>query len=190
MTSLLSPTHGKTCRVLNHKPLKEKVRIMKKSMFVLTIIAGAVAMLATGCSSTSVDTNRFGSQISLEMKTVEFIPQIQIGDKYISGSSQSTVYCGFIKIGDTSKQASGVSFSSEKSIWGGSDAYQRAAIYDACSKNKADILLAPQYTTTVDGNFFKKTVSCTVKGFPGYIKSVKLAPPKCPKAPEPAAVTK
>ena len=160
---------------------------MKKTLFALSVVAGAVIMLATGCSSTSVDTNRFGSQIALQMRTVEFIPQIQVGEKYITGSSQSTVYCGFIKIGDTSKQASGISFSSENSIWGGSDAYQRAALYDACIKAKADIVLAPQYTTTVDGNFFKKTVSCTVKGFPGYIKSVKLAPAKCPKAAEKAA---
>lgn len=158
---------------------------MKKSLLALSIVAGAVVMLVTGCSSTSVDTNRFGSQVTLQMRTVEFVPQIQVGDKCISGSSQSTVYCGFIKIGDTSKQASGISFSSGSSIWGGSDAYQRAALYDACIKAKADIVLAPQYTTTVEGNFFKKTVSCTVKGFPGFIKSVKLAPPKCPLAPVP-----
>ncbi len=151
-------------------------------MFALAAMAGTVMMLVAGCSSTSIDTNRFGSQIVLKMEVVEFVPQIAVGEEYISGSSSCTVYCGFIRIGDTAKQASGISFTNGSSIWGGSDAYQRAAIYDACSKNKADILLAPQYTTTVDGNFFKKTVSCTVKGFPGYIKSVKLASPKCAKA--------
>ena len=182
MKSLLSPAHGRTCRVLNHKPLKEKVRIMKKSMFALSIVAGAVAMLVTGCSSTSVETNRFGSQVILEMKKVEFIPQIQVGNKYITGSSQVTVYCGFIKVGDTSKQATGISFTSERTFWGGANAYQRAATYDACIKGKADILLAPQYTLTTEGHFFKKTVRCTVKGFPGYIRSVKLAPPCCPQA--------
>jgi hypothetical protein len=157
---------------------------MKKSLFALVVMAGTAMMLLSGCASTSVDTNRFGSQVALKMKEVEFIPQIAVGDEYISGASECTVYCGFIRIGDISKQASGISFTSGDSIWGGADAYQRAAIYDACTKNKADILLAPQYTTTVDGHFFKKTVSCTVKGFPGYIKSVKLVEPKCDKAPE------
>ena len=157
---------------------------MKKSLFALSVIAGAVAMLVTGCSSTSVDTNRFGAQVALSMAKVILIPEINVGDKYVSGSSQTTTYCGFIRIGDTGKQASGISFDS--SVWGGSDAYQRAALYDACIKSKADIIVAPQYVTTTEGNFFKKTVNCTVKGFPGNIRRVKVidgkAFPECPKA--------
>ena len=159
---------------------------MKKSLLVLTAVAGVVAMLATGCSSTSVDTNRFGAQVVLDMEKVYLIPEIHVGDQYVSGSSQTTTYCGFIRIGDTGKQASGISFGS--SVWGGSDAYQRAALYDACIKSNADIIVAPQYVTTTDGNFFKKTVNCTVKGFPGNIRRVKVttakALPECPKAAE------
>ena len=165
---------------------------MKKSLFALSVIAGAVALMVTGCSSTSVETNRFGGPLDVEMK-VKVFPQIQVGEGCITGSSLTTVYCGFIKIGDTSRQVSGITFNAEKSIWSGSNAYQRAAIYDACSKNNADILLAPQYTTTIEGNFFKRTVSCSVKGFPGYIKGVKVAPPPpcCLKTAEaPAAAAK
>lgn len=161
-----------------------------KKMFLFALAAVAVTVFSAGCSSTSVVTNRFGQQIEMRMQKVTFAPEITVGDKYVSGTSSTTVYCGFIRIGETSKQAVGVSFSGDNSFWGSADAYQRAAIYDACLKSKADILIAPQYTTTAEGNFFKKTVSCTVKGFPGFIKGVKLLPPcpqqcpqQCPKAP-------
>ena len=152
-----------------------------KKMVLFALAAGVVTIFVAGCSSTSVVTNRFGQQVELRMQKVTFAPEITVGDKYVSGTSSTTVYCGLIRIGETSKQAVGVSFSNESSFWGGADAYQRAAIYDACTKSNADILVIPQYTTTTEGNFFKKTVTCTVKGFPGFIKSVKiLPPPPCP----------
>ena len=36
---------------------------MRKSLLALSAVAGAAVMLVTGCFSTSVDTNRFSSQI-------------------------------------------------------------------------------------------------------------------------------
>ena len=175
----VSPAHG-VRNVMdinkNAKPLKRKVQNMK--LFAFSLLAGACALLATGCSS--LTTNRIGSQIEIENKA-KVVPQIQAGNKYVTGSSKCTVYLGFIRVGDLSKQVTGVSFSAGSSFWGGgTDVYQRAALYDACAKSKADIILCPQYVLKVDGNIFVKDVSCTVKGFPGYIKGVKVLPDQCP----------
>lgn len=171
----VSPAHG-VRNVMdinkNTKPLKRKVQNMK--LFAFSLLAGACALLATGCSSTT--TNRLGSQIEIENR-VKIVPQIQPGNKYVTGSSKCTVYLGFIRVGDVSKQVVGVSFAAGSSFWGGgTDVYQRAALYDACAKSKADIILCPQYVRKIEGNIFVKDVSCTVKGFPGYIKGVKVVP--------------
>ena len=151
---------------------------MKKSLFVLAA-AGVIAMLSAGCSS--LNTNRYGSQPIFRME-VDLVPQLVIGEKRVAGSSECTVYCGFIRVGDLSKQVHGVSFTSGRSLFSGTNVYQRAAIYDACIKSKADMLIASQYTLVTEGHFFKKTVKCKVIGFPAWIKKISVKPANCPVA--------
>ncbi len=152
---------------------------MKKSFIAVVVALGIAAVLGSGCSSNSVVTNRFGEQIDLKVAPVTFAPEITFGEAPVTGTSTCTVYWGLFKSGDLSKQATGIHFESGKSMWGTSgDVYQRAAVYDACVKANADILVVPQHTTTTTGSFFEKTVTCTVKGFPGYLKAVKVVPSK------------
>ena len=146
---------------------------MKKNLFILAA-AGAIAMLAAGCSS--LNTNRYGSQPVFRCE-LDLLPHLAIRDQRVSGYSECTVYLGFIRVGDLNKQVHGISFTSGRSLFGGgTNAYQRAALYDACTKSKADMLIAAQYTIVTEG-FFEKKIKCTVTGFPANLLKVSVKPP-------------
>jgi len=57
---------------------------------------------------------------------------------------------------------------------------RNAAAYKATTSANADIILAPQYVVTTEDYFVYKSINCKVKGYPGYIKGVKVV--DCPKA--------
>ena len=146
---------------------------MKKSLFVLAA-AGVIAMLSAGCSS--LNTVRYGSQPVFKCE-LDLVPHLVIKDQRVTGYSECTVYCGFIRVGDINKQVHGISFSSGRSLFGGgTNMYQRAALYDACTKSKADMLIAAQYTIVTEG-FFEKKIKCTVTGFPANLVKVSVKPP-------------
>ena len=182
MKSLLSPAHGRTCRVLNHKPLKEQVRIMKKSMFALSIVAGAVAMLATGCST--VEVNKVGRQVNPQIPVL-IKPQIETKNQVITGSATVHSILGIFTWGPNA-QAVGVNYGTDSGVTGGalgdllsftakSEIVARnAAAYEATTKAKADIILAPQYVLTTEDYFVYKSINCKVKGFPGFVKGVSV----------------
>jgi len=182
MKSLLSPAHGKTCRALNHKPLKEKVRIMKKSLFAFPAVAGAVAMLATGCST--IEASKVGKQVSVGIPVL-VKPQIETKNQVISGSATVHSILGIFTWGPNA-QAVGVDYGVCSGVTGGalgdllsftskSEIVARnAAAYEATAKAKADIILAPQYVLTTEDYFVYKSINCKVKGFPGFVKGIEV----------------
>lgn len=158
---------------------------MKKTIIVSMCAAGVLAILGTGC--TSVETNRVGNQLQVNMP-VMVQPTIETGNQVINGSATVHSIFGIFTWGP-SEQAVGVDYgvasngggtlSELLSFTAKSEVVARnAATYNATTSAKADIILAPQYVLTVNDYFFYKSINCKVKGFPGYLKSVKVVKEK------------
>ncbi len=151
---------------------------MKK--IVLLLAAGAM-MVASGCSSLS--TNVQSSNIRTVTNT-NFQADLQVGDK-ISGTCTLQKIL-FFTIGDTDKEATGVTFDSPDavaaqgalaplfSIFAGADPVgkcAKAAAYNAVVKNGADAIFAPRYTSEVSGiPFLFQTINVNLTGYKATIK--------------------
>ena len=171
---------------------------MKKSLFALSIVAGAVAMLAAGC--TTIEANKVGSQVSVAIP-VFVQPQIETKNQLINGSATVHSVLGIFTWGPNA-QAVGVDYGVNAGVTGGAlgellsftgkseNVARNAAAYEATTKANADIILTPRYVLTIDDYFVYKRINCQVKGYPGFIKSVKVVEPPCPKAACPKAAKK
>lgn len=159
---------------------------MKKSFFAVAFASAAVAMIATGC--TSVEANKVGDQVHVVMP-VYVKPDIETSNNLISGEATLHSILGGLITWGVDSQAVGVDYrnsdpsSSKDGIFGqyramlvGDESIARnGAAYDATTKANADIILTPRYVTKSESFWiFYKRVNCKVKGFPGYIKSVKV----------------
>ena len=159
---------------------------MKKSMLLLSILAGSVALLGTACSH--VEASKVGEQVAIKMP-VMIKTDVQTKNEKINGSATVHSILGIISWGP-SKQAIGVNyFAGEQRTDGGigqifslaarSEAVARnAAAYEATSKAKADIILAPQFILTTKDYIVYKSIKCDVTGFPGFIQGVKVVDEK------------
>ena len=148
-----------------------------KQVFSAAVAMGALALLASGCSS--FETNRQSGNLDIEMKT-EAIPNIVAQDAKVEGSAKVSCLFGIFTWG-CEKQAVGVTYGGNgqdasflKFFVGANEVARNGAAYDACTKANADILLTPQYDLTIKDYFVFKTVDCQVKGFPATIKSVTI----------------
>ena len=163
---------------------------MKKSLFVFSVVAGTVAMLVTGCST--IEASKVGEQVAVKIPVL-IKPQIETNDQMISGSATVHSILGIFTWGPNA-QAVGVNYGTGTGVTGGalgdllsftskSEIVARnAAAYEATTQAKADIILAPQYVLTTEDYFVYKSINCKVKGFPGFVKGVKVVEPPCPKA--------
>lgn len=161
---------------------------MKKSLLVFAVSVAAMVMLGTGC--TSIEANKVGDQVSVHMP-VFVKPTIETKNTEINGSATVHSILGIFTWGPNA-QAVGVNYGVRTDVQGGilgelltftgkSEIIVRnAAAYRATNSVKADIILAPRYVVTVKDYFIYKSINCTVKGYPGYIKGVKVV--DCPKA--------
>lgn len=165
---------------------------MKKAIAMSMCAASVLAIVGTGC--TSIETNRVGNQVQVNMPVV-IQPTIETKDQVINGSATVHSILGIFSWGPNA-QAIGVnygvlganggnccvvgangggllvdllSFTSKSEI-----VARNAAAYNATTSVKADIILAPQYVLTTEDYFFYKSINCKVKGFPGFVKGVKV----------------
>ena len=155
---------------------------MKKSLFALSIVAGAVAMLVTGCST--IEASKVGTQVSVGIPVL-VKPQIETKNQVISGSATVHSILGIFTWGPNA-QAVGVNYGVGSDFTGGalgdllsftskSEIVARnAAAYEATTKANADIILAPQYVLTTKDYFLYKSINCKVKGFPGFVKGIEV----------------
>ena len=166
---------------------------MKKSFLMPALIAGAVALIGAGCSS--IETNRVGSQVQVGIP-VEVQPEIEVGKQVIQGTATVHSILGIFSWGPNT-QAIGVNFgvgsnrqpSKLEELFSLSAVVARnAAVYEATTRAKADIILAPQYVLTTKDYFFYKSINCQVKGYPGFIKGVKVVEATPAAEPAPASV--
>ena len=161
---------------------------MKKAFFMFSIVAGAVILLGAGC--TSIEASKVGNQVSVHMPVI-VKPTIETKDIMIDGSATVHSILGIFTWGPNA-QAVGVDYGTVTAVGGGvlgdllsftskSEIVARnAAAYKATTSANADIILAPQYVVTIEDYFFYKSINCKVKGYPGYIKGIKVV--DCPKA--------
>jgi hypothetical protein len=155
---------------------------MKTNFLVLSFIVGGLVLFCSGC--TSVKANKVGEQISVTMPVV-VKPIIETQDTLISGSATIHSLFGIFTWGP-STQAVGIDYALDETVKGGelgnllsfvgiSEIVARnAAAYNATVTADADIILAPRYIITVTDLFIYKKISCEVKGYPGFIKGVKV----------------
>ena len=160
---------------------------MKKTLFMTSVLAGVMALLGTGCSS--IEASKVGDQVSVHMP-VFVKPTVETKDTVINGSATVHSILGIFTWGPNA-QAVGVNYGTSAAITGGvlgdllsftskSEIVARnAAAYKATTSANADIILAPQYVVTIEDYFIYKSINCKVKGYPGYIKGVKVV--DCPK---------
>jgi hypothetical protein len=145
-----------------------------KKMLLLALAAVGCAVLSTGCIST--EANRVGDQISVKM-SLKLDPQVDVKSQKVSGSAAVHSVLGFINWGVNS-QAVGVNFGTSADflniVPNGENVAKNGAVYNACIKNKADLLVAPQYVITKKNFIVYQVIQCQVTGFPGYVKSVKV----------------
>jgi hypothetical protein len=141
-----------------------------KIAYSLTAVA---LVLASGCSTTVVDTNRATNIPTPRLSSTDSLATIEVGEK-ISGSGCATEFLMIFKSGDNKfLQIHGDS---------GSSATQRAkaaATYKALAGDKGlttDIIVHPIWEITRDKTFFgiiNDEVCAKVVGYRGVIKSIK-----------------
>lgn len=153
---------------------------MNKKFFVTGVIAGLLALLSTGCAN--IKASKLSSQVSVPMEPVYVRPTIVAGKKTISGKATVHSLFGIITWG-VNAQAVGVSYDAGPggfvnpiaSLAEKSESVARnAAAYEATTSCKADIILAPQYVIVTKDYFIYKSITCKVKGFPGFVKGVNV----------------
>lgn len=155
---------------------------MKKSLLAFSILAGAVALMGSACSH--IEVNKVGEQVSVSMPVL-IQPDVETKNEKISGSATVHSILGIFTWGPNA-QAIGVNYGVNASNNGGAlgdllsfttqseNVARNAAAYNATTAANADIILAPQYVLTTKDYFFYKSINCEVKGFPGFVKSVKV----------------
>ncbi len=150
---------------------------MKKQLLTVGLLAGALAMMGTGCISS--EASRVGEPISVHMP-VHVKPQIETESTLIEGKASVHTLFWFITWGPL-EQAVGVDYGVSNSnsalpiqLHRNANIARNAAVYNATSGANADIIFAPRYKVTTKDYLFYKQVTCTVKGYPGYIKGVEV----------------
>lgn len=143
---------------------------MKKLLLVVAVL-GLVA-----CSSSELRTGR--NSVNLANIAVEPEPmsaQIKVGQK-ITGTATCETWFGF-----QTKAPEKLTYGAGLQVEDGNFAPSkctRGAIYDALTKNKADVIIAPQYTATEDGSICvfgrcaHRVNKITVTGYKGTIERI------------------
>lgn len=141
----------------------------------ISILAVAVvAAMLGGCKSTMQDIHV--SDMNTEMVSAKFKPQVQvIGDSVTGSATANTIFWGWWATECPDKFANQMTSSFGFSF---GNPIKDAAVYDACNKAGADILLAPVFTVKKETGFlwFKKNMEVTVKGIPAKITGAEEIP--------------
>ena len=143
---------------------------MKKSLLLVAVCA--VAAFMTGCMATHTNDAASSAKVCVGKK---FDADIAAGKQAVSGTATVHNLFGFITWG--------VSNFADDAFVSGNNGLQLAvspltvakqgATYNACTANKADMLLAAKYKIDVKDFFIYKNVTAQVTGYPGVIKGVK-----------------
>lgn len=154
---------------------------MKKNLFAFCVLTG-LALMGSACSH--IEASKVGPQVNVKMPVL-IAPQVEAKNELISGSATVHSILGIISWGPNT-QAVGVNYGVGAATGGGplgdllsfttksENVARNAAAYEATNKAKADLILAPQYVMTTKDYFVYKQINCKVKGYPGFIKDLKV----------------
>lgn len=143
---------------------------MKKLLLVVAVLG------LVGCSTSELRNGR--NSVNLANIAIEPEPMtasIKVGQK-ISGTAECETLFGFT-LSSPKKLTYGADLQVEDGNFAPSKC-TRGAIYDALTKNKADVIIAPQYTATEDGTFCifghcaYRSNKITVTGYKGTIEKI------------------
>lgn len=139
---------------------------MKKSLIVAAF-AAVVGLTMSAC--TSINTNDGASDSKQAMVPAVYEPVIKHVDKKVTGKAQIHVLFGLFTWGaegfaDRTVMGANSPFSILPS---GREMAKDASVYNACTKNKCDLLLSTKYKLTVKDFFVYQNITCDVAGFPG-----------------------
>ena len=147
-----------------------------KQKYSLVVILG-ILLIVSGCAG--LNKSQYNTPMNVTLKApLKADVDVNVGEK-ISGTASSTVVLFIFEIGRPTKFADGVTYKTSSGVglaameYGTVHRLKAAAAYDAVTKAKADILVAPNYVVDVQDQFFFKTINVTVTGYKGTIKSIK-----------------
>jgi uncharacterized protein YceK len=137
-----------------------------KSLVVLTAIA---TLTLSGCATTHVSQPSSPIQSKVE---APLRADLSIGNK-IYGSAKNIQILGLFNFGP-SKFADGVNYGagSEVSMFDKYAPVKAAAAYEATTKTKADVIIAPKYTVETKDYFLFNITTAKVDGFKGSLNGV------------------
>ena len=145
---------------------------MKKLLLVVAVLG------LVGCSSSELRNGRNSMNIAnIAVEPEPMVAQIKVGQK-ITGTAECETLFGF-NINSPKKLTYGSGLQVEEGDFSPSKC-TRGAIYDALAKNKADLIIAPQYTASEEATFCifgacaHRVNKITVVGYKGTIE--KIAP--------------
>ncbi|MDH4163166.1 MAG: hypothetical protein OEW15_10825 [Nitrospirota bacterium] len=164
-----------------------------------SIIFGMFIMLVIASGCTSTHQSQFsGPWGGTSVDPVHIKAEIEVGEK-ISGTASGTVLCFCIApkgLLMPDKFADGVSYGAtgaagsdtglfaalKEATTGHEGTVRDAAAYDAVSRSRADIIVAPRYITELNDFIIFKTLNVTVTGYKGTIKTLKQSSEKSAEA--------
>jgi hypothetical protein len=133
---------------------------MKKTLYFL-----ATALILTSCSSSMMHLS--GDSVLPNSVGIN-IPEVQSKliidkSKVLTGTSETTVHFGFIKISDTSFIDAPMPGIKENEI-------KSAAVFNALAETGMDIIVNPKYVYTINKSMFTKITTCQVSGYGAKIE--------------------
>ena len=151
---------------------KTRGKKMKKALMLVAVCA--IAAFMTGCMSTHTNDAAASAKACVGKK---FEADIQAGKTKVSGSATIHNVLGLISWGVSSyaddafvtTNTSALPFLAVSPL----DVAKQGATYNACTANKADMLLAAKYNIKISDYLVYKKIECQVAGFPGVVKGVK-----------------
>ena len=154
------------------KKFKIKGREEMKKIYLIAFLSLTFIMLNSSC--TSVRTNKIGVPLGTHM-AVEIKPNITIAKEQVIGEATEKAVFGIFAWG-VSKTAEGFTYNAEPviSLDVAANKAKAGAVYNACKKAKADILISPQYLIETKNYVIYKVVKCKVIGYPATLNSVEV----------------
>jgi hypothetical protein len=142
-----------------------------KKLGLAAVMAGTVFLGGCATYNQSQPTAALSGTVTAPLKA-----DISVGSD-ITGTSSATIVFGLMSFGGDSKFADGVTYSTESgggmSLFPAVNDIKAAAAYNAISSAPgSDIIIAPRYVIQSDNYVVYKTVTVTVTGKAGTIKSI------------------
>lgn len=136
---------------------------MRKLLF-SSVVAISIAFVGTAC--TTVNTNDGAQEAKYKMVPAVYEAVVKHETKKVDGTANLNCLFGIFMWGAdhfADRAALGENTFYKSAV----DAAKDAAVYNACTAAKCDVLLATKYVVTVNDYFVFKKVECKVTGYPG-----------------------